>query len=138
MKDGLRIALAVVVGYLMGRSRKVRMALTLAAARRLSKNSSGLVEQGTKLLGTSPEVKALTDTVRARIVEAGKAAAVSAVSSRIDALSDRLQERTDALRRPQPRAHTCEDQGTNRPVGRGQPVVREPEVHDVTEPRSSR
>jgi hypothetical protein len=103
MKDGLRLVAAVGVGYLMGRRRKMRLALTLAAAgasRRLGKTPGGLVKEGTKLLSASPEVKALTETVRGRLVEAGKAAAVTAASSQIDALSDRLQRRTDALRRP--------------------------------------
>ncbi|MFL6056891.1 MAG: hypothetical protein ACJ72W_28930 [Actinoallomurus sp.] len=103
MKDGLRIALAVGAGYLMGRRRKMRLALTLAAAGasgRLGKNPAALVKRGTKLLNTSPEVKNLTETVRGRLVEAGKAAAVTAASSQIDALSDRLQRRTDALLRP--------------------------------------
>ncbi|MCO6003834.1 hypothetical protein NE236_02470 [Actinoallomurus purpureus] len=104
MKDGLRIAIAVGAGYLMGRRRKMKLALTLAAAGasgRIGKNPAGLVKQGTKLLSASPEVKALTDTVRGRLVEAGKAAAVTAASSQIDALSDRLQRRTDALLKPQ-------------------------------------
>lgn len=103
MKDGLRIALAVGAGYLMGRRRKMRLALTLAAAGasgRFGKNPAALVKRGTKLLNTSPEVKNLTETVRGRLVEAGKAAAVTAASSQIDALSDRLQRRTEALLRP--------------------------------------
>ncbi|MEV5709839.1 hypothetical protein [Actinoallomurus sp. NPDC052274] len=103
MKDGLRIALAVGAGYLMGRRRKMRLALTLAAAGasgRIAKNPASLVKQGTKLLNTSPEVKNLTDTVRGRLVEVGKAAAVTAASSQIDALSDRLQRRTESLLRP--------------------------------------
>jgi hypothetical protein len=103
MKDGLRIALAVGAGYLMGRRRKMKLALTLAAAGasgRIAKNPAGLVKQGTKLLSASPEVKVLTETVRGRLVEAGKAAAVTAASSQIDALSDRLQRRTDSLLRP--------------------------------------
>jgi hypothetical protein len=103
MKDGLRIALAVGAGYVMGRRRKMRLALTLAAAGasgRLGKNPAALVKQGSKLLNASPEVKNLTETVRGRLVEAGKAAAVTAASSQIDALTDRLQRRTDALLQP--------------------------------------
>ncbi|WP_343885385.1 hypothetical protein [Actinoallomurus spadix] len=103
MKDGLRIALAVGAGYLMGRRRKMRLALTLAAAGasgRIARNPANLVKQGTKLLNTSPEVKNLTDAVRGRLVEVGKAAAVTAASSQIDALSDRLQRRTESLLRP--------------------------------------
>lgn len=112
MKDGLRIALAVAVGYYMGRKRKVRLALSLAAAGasgRLGKNPAALVKRGSKLLGASPEVKNLTETVRGRLVEAGKAAAVTAASSQIDALSDRIQQRTDALLRPRPPARARED-----------------------------
>ncbi|GAA4602916.1 hypothetical protein GCM10023195_09340 [Actinoallomurus liliacearum] len=103
MKDGLRIALAVGAGYLMGRRRKMRLALTLAAAGasgRIAKNPANLVKQGSKLLNTSPELKNLTDTVRGRLVEVGKAAAVTAASSQIDALSDRLQRRTESFLRP--------------------------------------
>lgn len=101
--NGIVIAVAVGVGYLLGRTRKLKLVMSLAAARasgRLGKRSAGLVKQGTELLGSSPEVKTLTDTVRGRLVEAGKAAAVAAVNSQIDALSDRLQERTRSLSRP--------------------------------------
>ncbi len=103
MKTGVRIVIAVGVGYLLGRTRKLRLALTLAgigASRRLGGGPGGLAEQGTKLLGSSPELKTLGETVRGRLVEAGKAAAMTAASSQIDALSDRLQERTRSLTRP--------------------------------------
>ncbi|MCO6009238.1 hypothetical protein NE236_30135 [Actinoallomurus purpureus] len=101
--NGIVIGVAVGVGYLLGRTRKLKLVMTLAAARasgRLGKNPAGLVKQGTKLLGSSPELKTLTDTVRGRLLEAGKTAAVAAASSQIDALSDRLQERTRSLSRP--------------------------------------
>ncbi|GAA4619179.1 hypothetical protein GCM10023195_86610 [Actinoallomurus liliacearum] len=101
--NGIVVGVAVVVGYLLGRTRKLKLVMTLAAARasgRLGKNSAGLVKQGTELLGSSPEVRTLTETVRGRLLQAGKAAAVAAVNSQIDALSDRLQERTRSLGRP--------------------------------------
>jgi hypothetical protein len=103
MKNGVVIGVAAGVGYLLGRTRKGKLLMTLAgvgASGRLGKNPAGLVKQGTKVLGSSPELKALIDTVRGRLLEAGKAAAVTAASSRIDALSDRLQERTRSLSRP--------------------------------------
>jgi hypothetical protein len=103
MNNGVVVGVAVGVGYLLGRTRKLKLVMTLAAARasgRLGKRPAGLVKQGTKVLGSSPELKTLTDTVRGRLLEAGKAAAVRAASSQIDALSDRLQERTRSLSRP--------------------------------------
>jgi hypothetical protein len=74
----------------------MRWALGLVSAGtigRVAKNPGELVKQGSKLLGASPEVKALTEDVRGRLVEAGKAAAVEAASSQINSLTGRLQER---------------------------------------------
>ncbi|WP_433189514.1 hypothetical protein [Actinoallomurus sp. CA-150999] len=155
MKDGLRIALAVGAGYLMGRRRKMKLALTLAAAGasgRIAKDPAGLVRQGTKLLSASPEVKVLTETVRGRLVEAGKAAAVTAASSQIDALSDRLQRRTDSLLQPRTPGGAREDEEAYEaegydeeraerpkrrpPVGRGRPRVSREDVEE--RPRAAR
>jgi len=100
MKDGVRIGLAVGLGYLLGRTGKGRLALMLlgvGATRRLGKNPAALVKEGVDVLGSSPEVKTLTETVRGRLVEAGKAAAVSAVSNRVDTLTGKIEERTGAL-----------------------------------------
>ncbi|GAA4622840.1 hypothetical protein GCM10023196_016650 [Actinoallomurus vinaceus] len=161
MKDGLRIALAVGAGYLMGRRRKMKLALTLAAAGasgRIAKDPAGLVKQGTKLLSGSPELKTLTDTVRVRLVEAGKAAAVTAASSQIDALSDRLERRTDSLLRPRMPGGAREeeedvaDRGAYEdhdeereerprrrpPAGRGRPRASREDTEDVERPRAAR
>jgi hypothetical protein len=100
MKDGVRIGMAVGLGYLLGRTRKGRLALMLVGVGvtgRAAKNPAALVKQGVDILGSSPEVKTLTETVRGRLVEAGKAAAVSAVSSRVDTLTGKIEERTGAL-----------------------------------------
>ena len=102
MKSGLRIAVAIGVGYLLGRTHKGRLALTLAAAGvtgRLSNDPAALVRQGARLVGSSPEIKVLSETVRGRLLEAGKAAAVAAASSQVDSLSERLQGRTETVRR---------------------------------------
>jgi hypothetical protein len=100
MKDGVRIGVAVGLGYLLGRTRKGRLALMLVGASatgRLGKGPTTLVKQGVDLLGSSPEVKTLADTVRGRLVDAGKAAAVSAVSNRVDTLTGKIEERTGTL-----------------------------------------
>ena len=137
MKTGVRIAIAVGVGYLLGRTRKLRFALTLAgigAGRRLGGGSGGLAGQGAKLLGSSPELKTLGETVRGRLVEAGKTAAMTAASGRIDALSDRLQERTRSLTSPPVPGRGGEEPGEEEPgedthhpsrAGRGDPEAGE-------------
>lgn len=100
MKSGTRIALAVGLGYFLGRRRKLRTALTLAAAvaiGRASRNSPGLLRYGAGLLNASPELSNLSKLGKP-LATAGKAAATAAVGSGIDALSERLRSRADALR----------------------------------------
>lgn len=94
MKIGARVALGVGVGYLLGRTRKMRLALTLAAAGAsgtLGKSPGGLLRGGASALASSPEVAKMTERVREELVTAVKAAAVSAASGRIDSLSNRIQ-----------------------------------------------
>ncbi|MEW2443595.1 hypothetical protein [Micromonospora marina] len=101
MKSGARIALAVGVGYVIGRRRKLRTALTLAAAvaaGRASQNPGGLKQMATGLLGTSPQLGSL-GKLGAPLVTAGKAAATVAAGSGIDAVSGKLRGGADALRR---------------------------------------
>jgi hypothetical protein len=101
MNTGARVGLAVAAGYLLGRFHKMKWALgvaALAGRRQLPGGAGGLVQQGAKLLTSSPEFAKLTDEMKGRLVEAGKAAAVAAVSSKIDSLSEGLRERSDAMR----------------------------------------
>ncbi|WP_067898603.1 hypothetical protein [Nocardia vaccinii] len=95
MKGGTRIAIGVGIGYVLGRTRKMRFALALVGAS-MAKRSSGvpgaLLEQGTSLLKSSPEFAQLTDTVRGELMGAVRSAAVTAASNRIDTLNARLQQ----------------------------------------------
>lgn len=95
MKGGTRIAIGVGVGYLLGRTRKMRFALSLAGAamaRRSTGTPADLLERGTALLKSSSALTELTDTVRGELMDAARSAAVTAASNRIDALNERLQQ----------------------------------------------
>ncbi|SCL40233.1 hypothetical protein GA0074692_5690 [Micromonospora pallida] len=99
MKSGTRIGLAVGLGYVLGRRRRLRTALTLAAAvaaGRMSRDPAGLSKLG-ELLPGSPHLHSLS-RLGAPLVGAGRAAAAAAVGSGIDSVSDRLRSRADALR----------------------------------------
>ncbi|WP_433648794.1 hypothetical protein ACQP2C_17515 [Micromonospora zamorensis] len=101
MKAGTRIGLAVSFGYLLGRRRKLRTALTLAAAvaaGRASRDPGGLLKRGTDALHSSPQLSNL-GRLGAPLVHAGRAAATAAAGSGVDALSGRLRGSADALRR---------------------------------------
>ncbi|MFE9693098.1 hypothetical protein [Micromonospora sp. NPDC005806] len=100
MKSGARIALAVGFGYVLGRRRKLRTALTLAAAvaaGRASQNPGGLLKYGTDLLN-APQLGNLT-RLGGPLATAGKAAATAAAGSGIEALSGKVRGSADALRR---------------------------------------
>jgi hypothetical protein len=95
-----QIALAVGIGYLLGRRRKLRTALTLGAAAavgRLGRDPQAIVRQGSKLLGTGPQLGPVAGLTRP-LAAAGKAAAAAAVSHGIDSVGDRMRRKANALR----------------------------------------
>ncbi|MEV1143457.1 hypothetical protein [Micromonospora sp. NPDC049799] len=101
MNNGARIGLAVGAGYLLGRRRKLRKALVLAAAvaaGRASQNSGGLMNAGSRLLQSSPQLGNL-GRLGGPLVAASKAAATAAAGSGIDAVGGKLRGSADALRR---------------------------------------
>ncbi|WP_406238627.1 hypothetical protein [Nocardia sp. NBC_01009] len=100
MKGGTRVAIGVGIGYLLGRTHKMRFALMMAGAA-MSRRSSGvpaeLLKQGTSLLKSSPQLTQLTDTVRGELLDAVRSAAVTAASNRIDAFNARLEQGSTLL-----------------------------------------
>nr|BFE57655.1 hypothetical protein GCM10020063_021810 [Dactylosporangium thailandense] len=89
-----QVALAAGAGYLLGRQRKLRWGLLLAAAAmsgRLSRPGA-LLDHGLRALKSTPELGKLGE-MGAPLVSAAKDAARTAVTGRIGSLSDRLRER---------------------------------------------
>jgi hypothetical protein len=110
MKGGAQAALALGVGYILGRRRKMRLATMLAvgaATGGAAKLGPAAVRQGTKYLGKTdiagalgPQVTEIVNTVRGELLDAAKGAAATAVTSRIDTLSDSLHDRAETLKNP--------------------------------------
>jgi hypothetical protein len=99
VKCGARIAMGVAGGYFLGRTKKMKLALMLggwAAGRQLG-GPGQILGQATKVLGDSPELTALTDQVRGRLLEAGKDAAMAVATRRVEALTDRVGRRVEEL-----------------------------------------
>jgi len=111
MKGGVGTALALGVGYILGRNRKMRLATMLAigaATGGAAKLGPAALRQGTKYLGKTdiagalgPQVTEIVSTVRGELLDAAKGAAAAAVTSRIDTLSDSLHDRAETLRNPE-------------------------------------
>lgn len=89
-----KIAAAVVGGYLLGRTRKGKLALSLGmmlAGRKL--NPQDLA----KTVAGSPMLSGLSDQVRKDLMESTKSAAGSALEARMNSLADSLHERSAEL-----------------------------------------
>jgi hypothetical protein len=98
MKCGSQIAVAMVGGYVLGRSHKTRMALLLAL---MAAAGGKLPIDPEDLLRKTPlggQLDKLAGDLRGQLVDAGMSVAKKAASNRIDSLSDRLQERAESLR----------------------------------------
>ena len=99
MKCGARVALGVAGGYLLGRTKKMKLALMLGgmAAGRRAGGPGELLSRGTKLVEASPELSRLVGEVRGRLLEAGKGAAVAIAARQVEALTDRVGRRVETL-----------------------------------------
>jgi hypothetical protein len=110
MKCGTGAALAIGAGYVLGRRHKMRMAAVLAGATAvggIGGLGGSVLRRGVTALGSTdllggvaPQLGDIADKVRGDLLDAGKAAALAAVTGRIDSLTDSLHERADTLRAP--------------------------------------
>jgi len=87
-----RVAAAVAAGYLLGRTKKLKLAITVGtvlAGGRLAGN----VRPGSLIqsLSANPEVQRLQDQLRGQVLAAAKSAATNVASSRLEALNESLQ-----------------------------------------------
>src|SRR4051794_34702909 len=89
-----KIAVGVAGGYLLGRTKKLRLAMALAgmlAGKRLAAQREDLLSQGTKLIQDNPQLKELQSQITRRLVEVAREAALTAAATRVEALTKSLQ-----------------------------------------------
>lgn len=93
----VQAALVFIGGYLVGRTHKMRWAITLAglmAGRRLL--SGGDVADGGQ--ANSPGLGRLGQELRSELMTAGRSAAISTISNRMNSMSEAMEEWSLALR----------------------------------------
>lgn len=94
MMTNAKIATAVVGGYLLGRTKKGKLALSLGlllAGRKLNPQDLAKAAAGSPLVG------GLSDQVRKDLMEGTRSAAGQALEARMNHLADTLHERSTAL-----------------------------------------
>ncbi|GAB1326507.1 PE-PGRS family protein [Streptomyces sennicomposti] len=95
------IGLAVGAGYLLGRTKKLKMAVavgSLVAGKKLNLTPRGVAELVGKQLKDNPQFKEIGDQLRQDMRGVGKAASGAMVERQMSALADRLQGRTAKVR----------------------------------------
>jgi hypothetical protein len=98
MNSGMQAGLAMAAGYLLGRTRKLKLALTvggLVAGRRLG-SGGDLLKQAVTGLQSSPQAQRLKGEVRQQLFDAGKTAAVTAASGTLGRLASRVRPSDDS------------------------------------------
>jgi hypothetical protein len=95
------LGLAVGAGYLLGRTRKLKFAVavgTFVAGKRMNLGPGGLAELVSRQLQENPQFKEIGDQIRGDLRGVGKAASSAMVERQLDALADRLHDRTAETR----------------------------------------
>jgi hypothetical protein len=96
-----KVAAAVAAGYLLGRTKKLKLAVTVGsvlAGQRVSTNPQKLLKGASSLVQNNPALSALQTELRGRAFDAAKGAAVSVATSRIDKLTNTLRTRGEKKR----------------------------------------
>ncbi|WP_217140343.1 hypothetical protein [Streptomyces sp. AC627_RSS907] len=94
------IAAAMAGGYLLGRTKKAKLAFAVAsylAGRRIGPAPGQVLSQGLGRLQLAPQFQELSDQVRGELLTAGRTAVTAAANRGLTGLADNLRARTDAL-----------------------------------------
>lgn len=102
MSESTKTALAasVAVGYLLGRSRKAKLAMTVAtylASRRLQAKPQELLAAGAGKLGESPQLAQLVEQLRGEVLNVGRDALKALADRQLSGFADALADRTESL-----------------------------------------
>jgi len=95
------LGLAVGAGYLLGRTKKLKLAFavgTLVAGKKMHLSPKALADLVSQQLLKNPQFKEIGDTLREDLRGVGKAASGAMVERQIDAIADRLHGRTAQVR----------------------------------------
>jgi hypothetical protein len=97
MNNRLALALAVGGGYVLGRTKKGKLAIglgSMALGKRLNLSPQAVARLASEQLQKNPQFKEIGDQLRGDLRGVGKAATGAVVSRRLNSLADSLHQRT--------------------------------------------
>ncbi|MGW9029850.1 DNA primase [Streptomyces sp. NPDC055722] len=101
MMNRTALGLAIGAGYVLGRTKKMKLAFavgSLVAGKRMQLSPKALAELVNQQLKNNPQFKELADQLRQNVRGVGKAASGALVERQIEGLAERLHGRTDQVR----------------------------------------
>ncbi|MEV8407974.1 hypothetical protein AB0R12_19795 [Streptomyces niveus] len=120
MEDSKKVcvAAAMAAGYVLGRTKKGKLALGLAAlvaGQQIPMNPRELVILTARKLAENPTVAPLVEQARGEVLGAGRSALSATANRRLEAVADALQQRTEALLEEPLEADEAEDEEEEEP-----------------------
>ncbi|WP_406324202.1 hypothetical protein [Streptomyces sp. NBC_01637] len=128
------LAAAVVGGYVLGRTKKGRLALTIAtylAGRRFGLEPRQLAAEGMRRLGEMPQFAGLQDQLKGEVLDAGRKAVTAVADRGMSSLADVISDRTARLGEKQ-------DEGEEEPEEEPEEEEAEEEEAEEEEPEEAR
>jgi len=107
------VAAAVAGGYVLGRTKKAKLALGLAmfaVGRRIKLSPGDLAAAGMRQLAENPQLAGLREQVREDLYGAVKNAAAAAVDRQVSSLTGSLRDRTEAMAKLHEQGGSPEDE----------------------------
>lgn len=101
MNNRTGLGLALGAGYVLGRTKKMKLAFalgSLAAGKKLNLTPKGIANLVSQQLANNPQFKEIGDQLRQDLSGVGKAASGAMVERQMTALADRLHGRTGQVR----------------------------------------
>lgn len=137
MNTATRVAAAAATGYVLGRRKKLKLAIavgSMLAGKRLATDPRGMMRQANELIESRPELAKISDQVRTTLFMAARGAAVGVVSNRINAVSDSIRERSERLTGAVTDKVPTDKVPTDKvPIGKGSADEDENEAEDAPE-----
>ncbi|MFE3588305.1 hypothetical protein ACFXOY_12340 [Streptomyces niveus] len=144
MEDSKKVcvAAAMAAGYVLGRTKKGKLALGLAAlvaGQQIPMNPRELVILTARKLAQNPTVAPLVEQARGDVLGAGRSALSATANRRLEAVADALQQRTEALLEEPLEADEAEDaeeeEPEEEPEEQSEEYEEEEEEGEETRPR---
>lgn len=133
MNTPTKVAVAASSGYLLGRSKKLKLAIVVGGAlagRRIAADPKVLVTEGLKLMDKSPELKELQGQVSGQLMDAARGAAIATATQKIEQLNESLASAGEVVESTAKDAEAATDEALDDEAAADEPAEADEEPAD--------